>query len=164
MTDMKITELVLALAVMMAPLPAFAADAKSGSPAVRAANGWVRAPVAGQKVAAAYLDLTSTRNAVLVGAGSAVAARAELHETTNEGGIMRMRPLPRLELPAGQTVKLAPSGAHIMLFELTQPVKLGDKVPLTLSIQESGAAAGTSVTTLKLELEVRPTAPGSHHH
>ena len=164
MRTMKIMQITLALAVTAATLPAFAADAKSGVQAVRVANGWVRAPVAGQKVAAAYLDLTSTRNAVLVGAGSAVAARVELHETTNEGGVMRMRPLPRLELPAGQTVKLAPSGAHIMLFELTQPIKLGDKVPLTLSIQEAGAAAGTGPVTVSVEVEVRPTAPGAHHH
>ena len=59
---------------------------------------------------------------------------------------------------------VAPSGAHIMLFELTQPIKLGDKVPLTLSIQEPGTAAGATLTTLKLELEVRPTAPSAHHH
>ena len=164
MRNMKITQIFLTLALAGAALPVLAGDAKPSSPTVRVTNGWVRAPVAGQKVAAAYFDVTSTRNAVLVAAGSPVAARAELHETTNEGGVMRMRPLAKLELPAGQTVKLAPSGAHIMLFELTQPIKLGDKVPLTISVQDAGAAAGTPPTTVKLEFEVRPTAPTSHQH
>jgi copper(I)-binding protein len=128
---------------------------------VKAANAWVRAPAPGQKTAGAYVDLTSDSNTALVAAGSPVAERAELHSMTMDGGIMRMRALPRIDLPAGQTVKLAPSGVHIMLVDLKQPLKPGDKVPLILSVQSSGSA----LTTLRIEAEVRAAGGGeSHQH
>jgi hypothetical protein len=70
-----------------------------------------------------------------------------------------MRALPRIELPAGQTVKLAPGGVHVMLVDLKQPLKAGDKVPLTLSVQSSG----TSLTTVKIEAEVRAAGARENH-
>ena len=140
------------------------APAAFAAQGVKVENAWVRAPVAGQKVAGAYVELTSESNAALVAAGSPFAGRVEMHTMTTEGGVMRMRAVPRIELPAGQTVKLAPNGVHLMLFELKQPLKLGDKVPLTLSIQPTGATAGMSLTTLTLEAEVRTGAAPAHTH
>jgi copper(I)-binding protein len=141
--------------MLLSPLAACAESVKVG-------NAWVRPPAPGQKTASAYIDLTSERDAALVAVGSPAAARAEMHSMTMDGGVMRMRALPRIELPSGQSVKLAPGGMHIMLIELKQPLKVGDKVPLVLSIQPTGAAAGMSLTTLKVEAEVR-TAPASPH-
>ena len=48
---------------------------------------------------------------------------------------MKMRPVARIELPAGKPVKLAPGRLHIMLVDIKQPLKLGNKVPLTLIVQ-----------------------------
>lgn len=128
---------------------------------VKVANAWVRAPAPGQKTAAAYVELTSDSNAALVAAGSPAAQRVELHSMTMDGGVMRMRALPRIELPAGQTVKLGPAGGmHVMLVDLKQPLKAGDKVPLVLSVQSSGMA----LTTIKIEAEVRPGGAESHGH
>ena len=158
---MNITSVLLAVLFAGATSVAYAADAaKSASPA-RVSNGWVRAPVPGQRAAGAYLEIASVRNAALVGAATPAAARVEMHETTTEGGVMRMRAVQKIELGAGQTVKLAPNGMHLMLFDLTRPLKVGDKVPLTLSVQE---AAGASPATVQVELEVRAIAPSSHHH
>jgi copper(I)-binding protein len=131
---------------------------------VKVTNAWVRAPAPGSKTASAYMDLVSERNAALVAAGSPAAARAELHSTSTEGGIMRMRPLPRVDLPAGRTVSLAPGGMHLMLIDFKQPLKPGDKVPIVLSVQPAGPTAGTSLTTINLEVEVRAAAPVSHNH
>ena len=74
-----------------------------------------------------------------------------------------MRAVPRIELPAGQPVKLAPGGLHIMMFDLKQTLKAGERVPLTLSVQPTGAASGAA-TTVTIEAEVRPTAPSAAHH
>jgi copper(I)-binding protein len=142
---------IFALATLAAP-PAFAQS-------VKVENAWARATVPGQKTGSVYVDLTSASNAALVAAGSPLAARAELHSMTMDGGVMRMRALPRIELPAGQTVKLAPGGMHVMLVDLKQPLKAGDKVPLTLSVQSSG----TSLTTLKIEAEVRAAGAIENH-
>ena len=145
-----------ALVVLLCSAGASPAVAQS----VKAENAWARATVPGQKTGSVYVELTSSTDGALVAAASPVAARAELHSMTMDGGVMRMRALPRVELPAGKTVKLAPGGLHVMLVDLKQPLKAGDKVPVTLSVQSPGA----SVTTLKLEVPVRAADPAAEHH
>lgn len=148
----------ITIAAMLFSVVAMSSTAYAQS--VKVANAWARATAPGQTTASAYVELTSDTQAALVAAGSPLAARAELHSMSMDGGIMRMRALPRVELPAGQTVKLAPGGLHIMLLELKQPLKAGDKVPMVLTVQSSGA----SLATLKLEAEVRTGPPESHKH
>jgi copper(I)-binding protein len=130
---------------------------------VKIADAWVRAPAPGQKTASAYVELTSNRDAAIVAAGSPAAARVEMHSTTMEGGVMRMRALPRIELPAGKKVTLASGGTHLMLVDVKQPLKAGDKVQLTLSVQPAGSGAGMSLTTLQIEAEVRAAASTDIH-
>lgn len=145
---------------------AFAVPAAAGEAerSVKVGNAWVRAPAPGQKTAGAYVELTSDQGAALVAAGSPAAARVEIHSSSVDGGVMRMRALLRIELPAGQTVKLTPGGLHLMLVDLKQPLKPGDKVSLTLSIQPSGQAAGMALTTVNLEAEVRAADGAAHKH
>ena len=126
---------------------------------VAVSNAWVRTPAPSQKNAAVYMDLKAATSGALVAAGSPFAERAELHSMSVEAGVMRMRPLQRVELPGGQTVRLQPSGAHVMLVDLKRPLKAGDKVPLVLSVQSSGS----SLTTLKIEAEVRDGDPAAAH-
>ena len=145
----------VAIAFLIGPhAPALAADAVSVS------KPWVRATVAGQSVAGAYMDITAKDAAALVGAASPVAARAEMHTMTMDGGVMRMRPLAKLELPAGKTVNLKPGGFHVMLIDIRRELKAGDRVPLTLTVQDS---RGTQ-STLRVDAEVRAAAGGSHMH
>jgi len=146
---------------VLCAIAAFVTPATAGETdkSVKVANAWVRAPAPGQKTASVYLDVTSDRDAVLVAAGSPAASRVEMHSTSVEGGVMRMRALSRLELKAGQTVKLAPGGTHFMLVG-AKPMKAGDKVPLTLSIQSTGAP----VATVTLEAEVRAADGSAHRH
>src|SRR4051794_16946834 len=80
---------------------------------VKVENAWARATVPGQTTGSVYVDLTSSTDAALVAAGTPVAARAELHSMTMDGGVMRMRGLPRVELPAGKTVKFTPGTMHL---------------------------------------------------
>jgi len=130
----------------------------AGAAELKIDNPWARAPAPGQKTASAYAELTSPSDAALVSASSPAAERVELHSMTMDGGVMRMRAVPRVELPAGKTVKLAPNGLHFMLFGLKQPLKGGDRIPLELSIE----GAGGEPTTVKVEAEVRaPGAPES---
>lgn len=151
------TKLIAALGALTAAtlLAASAGAAES----VKVEHAWVRAPAPGQKTAGAYVELTSARATALVAAASPAAARVELHSMTTEGGVMRMRALERIELPAGRTVRLAPGGLHIMLFDLKQPLKVGEKVALVLSLQTPGA----SPATLAVDAEVRATPPSAAH-
>ena len=135
-------------------------DVAGAAESVKVGSAWVRATAPGQKTAVAYMELTSAGDAALVAAGSPHAQRVELHSMSTDGGVMRMRPVPRFELPAGKTVKLAPNGVHLMLIDVKRPLKPGDKVPLVLTVQSSGS----SLTTLNIEAEVRSGHAGSHTH
>ena len=86
---------------------------------VTVSQPWARPTAPGQKVGAAYMELKSTQAAALVSAASPVAGATEVHEMKMEGGVMKMRAVARIELPAGKTVKLEPGGYHIMLMGLS---------------------------------------------
>ena len=83
------------------------------------ANGHVRDTLPGQTVTAAYCDISNTtsEDAVLTGVSTPIASSVEIHETRNEAGIVRMRRLDRIVVPAGSTVHLRPGGKHLMLFD-----------------------------------------------
>jgi len=117
----------MALSTALALLCAAAACAQ-----VTVGNPWVRAPVPGQPAVGAYMEITSARTSYLIGCKSPLSRSAEVHETTMESGVMKMRPVKAIELPARQTIELKPGGYHIMLVGLKQPIKEGDTVPLTL--------------------------------
>ncbi|MEK7876115.1 MAG: copper chaperone PCu(A)C [Pseudomonadota bacterium] len=145
----------VATAFLIGPrAPALATDAISVS------KPWVRATVAGQSVAGAYMDITAWSNAALVGAASPVAAKAELHTISMDGGVMKMRPLDKLDLPAGKTVNLKPGGYHVMLIDVRRELKAGERVPITLTVQDPHGAR----STLKVDAEVRAAAAGGHMH
>jgi copper(I)-binding protein len=75
----------------------------------------------------------------LVSAKSPVAGVVEIHEMKMEGGTMRMRAAPDVEIKPGATVELKPGGYHVMLQALKKPLKQGEKVPLTLTFAKSGS-------------------------
>lgn len=93
---------------------------------------WVRATVPQQKATGAFMRLTAAQDMRLVGASSPAAGVTEVHEMKMVDNVMKMRAVPLLDLPAGQTVELKPGGYHIMLLDLKQPVAQGATVPLTL--------------------------------
>jgi copper(I)-binding protein len=125
----------------------------------RVKDAWVRAPAPGQNVAGAYMELASHNALALVSVTSPVAGRAELHSMAIEGGVMKMRPVGRIELPAGKPVKLAPGGLHVMLMDLKRTLKPGDRVPLTLTVQRADSAR----VAFTIEAEVRTAAPEPAH-
>jgi copper(I)-binding protein len=88
----------------------------------------------GRQATGCYLTLTAPADDRLVSVSSPAAGRIEIHESRMESNMMIMRELKEgLALPAGQTVELKPGGNHIMLLAVTEPLKAGDSVPLTLT-------------------------------
>ena len=150
--------LLIALIAAACAMPAGGAQAQP----VTVKDAWVRATAPGQKVAGAYMELVSRTHMMLTAVTSPAAASVELHSTSMEEGVMRMRPVARIELPAGKPVKLAPGGLHIMLVDIKQPLKPGDKVPLTLTVQRADFA---SRSVISVQAEVRnPGAEQAHQH
>jgi copper(I)-binding protein len=112
------------------------------------------------------MELASPAGAVIVGATSPVAGITEIHEMTMDGGVMKMRAIPRLEIVAGKPVNLAPGGYHVMLMDLKQQLKKGDVVPLLLQVE----GKDKKVETVEIKAEVReltagaPAADPKHGH
>ena len=127
---------------------------------VEARAAWARSTVGGQKTSGAYMQITSAQGGALVGAQSALAGTVEVHEMRMDGNVMRMRALPRLELPAGRMVELKPGGYHIMLIDLKQPLRKGDSVPLKLTIENQDK----SVVTVEVKAEVRDATAAATGH
>ena len=76
-------------------------------------DAWVRGTVPGQTSSGAFMTLQSADGAKVVGVSTPVAGTAEIHEMKMEGNVMRMRAVPSLELPKGQTVQLKPGGMSV---------------------------------------------------
>lgn len=161
MTSMRIHSLRFLLMALIAAGCAVPAGEARAQP-VTVKDAWVRAPAPGQKVAGAYMELVSRTELALTAVASPAAASAELHNTSVEEGVMRMRPVARIELPPGKPVKLAPGGLHIMLIDVNQPLKPGDKVPLTLTVQRADFS-NRSVFTVQAEVRAA-AAENAHRH
>lgn len=103
---------------------------------------WVRATPS-REVGAAYLTLQSPHDTALVKVESPAADKVEIHSMTMDDGVMRMRMMDSLPLPAGEAVKLEPGGFHLMLFGLKQPLEAGTQVEFTLHFKDN---AGKTIT------------------
>ena len=120
---------------------------------VTVADAWVRATVAAQRATGAFLKLSiQGADANLIAASSPVAGVTQIHEMAMSEGVMRMREVTGgVPLKAGQSFELKPGGYHIMMMDLKQPVKAGDRVPLTLTFKQ----ANGQQTTTQVDAEVR---------
>lgn len=101
-------------------------------------DAWVRATVPGQKSGGAFMRLTSSSDVTLVGARSPAAGVVEIHGMAMDETTMtsRMRLVQGIELPAGQPVALKPGGYHVMLLDLKDTVRAGQKLKLTLVVKD----------------------------
>lgn len=130
---------VLAAALLLPFMLSFAA-AQGQSGDVTVSNAWSRATPGGAPNGAAFFEITAKGAAgdKLVAAKSDVADRVELHNHIHEGGVMKMRQVDAIPVPAGGTVKLEPGGFHVMLLGLKRPLKAGDELKLTLVFEKAG--------------------------
>lgn len=132
---------------------------------------WARPTPGKSKVAAVYLSLVNKSGTgdTLVSASSPVAAKIEVHETSIADGIAKMRRLDGgLPIAAGATVKLEPAGMHLMLFGLSRPLKLEERIPLTLEFQKRGKVeVKVNIETApeaKPDAKKEPAHNHEHHH
>jgi len=126
-------------------------------------GAWTRATAPGQDTASVDMNITSKHAATMVGVSSPVCKTVELHSMTSEGGMMKMREVKTIELPAGKRVNLGEGGYHLMLIGLKAPLKEGETLPLTLSIR----AGKQGVVKIQAKAEVRAlttTNEADHQH
>lgn len=124
-------------------------------------DAYVRAVPPGQQTSAAFMTITNhgDEDRALLAAQSDKAEVVELHTHRMEDGMMRMRRVDQIDLPAGQTVNLEPGGLHVMLIGLTETLASGDEVNLMLGFD------GGEQQTLSLPVKrIEPSAMPMHQH
>lgn len=139
MTSMLRTLVYATLLSTLLAAPALADEVKAGDLVITQA--WSRATPGGAKIGGGYLTIENKGTAPdrLIGVAGEVAGKIEVHEMAMNNGVMTMRPLDKgLTIEPGKTVKLAPGGYHLMMFDLKNPLKQGDKVPVTLEFEKAG--------------------------
>lgn len=99
---------------------------------------WAYATPFGAEVAAVYLKLTVAEADTLMSAATPVADQIEMHTSSEENGMVKMRPLESVGLEAGKVFSFEPGGAHFMLIGLRQPLVAGMQFPVTLRFDRSG--------------------------
>ena len=117
-------------------------------------DAWVRATVPAQQVTGAFMTITSTEEAKLVGVSSKIATTSEIHESMIHGGVAHMQGVEAVKLPAGKAVELKPGSYHLMLMGLAKPVAAGEKVPITLTVEDAKGKR----STVEVQAEARGLA------
>ena len=115
-------------------------------------DAWVRGTVAAQTTTGAFMTITSSEEAKLVGARSSIAKTAEIHQSMLMDGVNHMHAADAVALPAGKSIELTPGGYHVMLMGLAKPVADGEKVPIELTVEDKRGKR----SKIEVQAEVRP--------
>ena len=125
---------------------------------VTAENGYARESIPGTTISSAYMVLNnlSTKNVRLVGAESAVSDRIEIHEHIMANGLMKMRQRDSVEILAKNSITFQPSGFHLMIFDLKQPLKAQETIMITLHFDDK--------SSIDVSYLVKGLKQKKHHH
>ncbi|HTP48519.1 MAG TPA: copper chaperone PCu(A)C [Casimicrobiaceae bacterium] len=130
----------LGVCAMLAALPTgtLAQDYRFGG--LRITAPVARATPPGAKTGAIYLTIDNGSNDIerLLRVSSPIAGGVAMHQMAFEDGLMKMRAIPSIEINPGGRLELKPDGYHLMLIDLKQPLKVGEKFPLMLTFERGG--------------------------
>lgn len=152
----------LAAAILLAT-PAFAQNGVVHLGPINIALPFTRATLPNAPVGGGFLTIenTGTEADRLISASSTVAGATQIHEMAMEGDVMKMRQLvDGLEIPAGETVVLAPGGYHIMFMGLNQAFVQGETVAVTLTFEKAGSVE--VLLPVEAAAAAAPTAAHAH--
>lgn len=128
--------------------------------AITPSDAKVREMPPGVPNTAAYLTLhNDAATTALTAASCDIAGKTEIHTMLTENGMMKMRRIERIELPAGQSVTLTEGGDHLMLLQLTQQPVAGQQVNCTLTF-----ANGEKVDVTLPVVDMKSAGQEHHHH
>lgn len=151
----------LALCLVLCSGAASAHEYKLGN--LEIAHPHARPTVPGQPAAAAYISMENKGSASdrLLSIASPAARTAEVHTMSMDGNIMRMRAVDFIEIKPSETVTMKQGqGYHLMLIGLKEPLKEGDKFPVTLNFEK----AGKIEVMVTVEKPAGPATAESHKH
>lgn len=132
---------------------------------ISVSSSFAREVPPGAPASASFMTLTNSSGQVikLVKADSKVAKATELHTHTNDNGVMRMRQVPFLTIPANGQKELKPGGDHIMLINPHQPLKAGQTVSVQLQF-EDGSSKQVDMPVKSVMQDMSNMNHDKHHH
>jgi copper(I)-binding protein len=132
----------------------------SAMAAVRLINETVTPSASGDNSAVLQFAILSPGKAVLIGVSSPMAGSAEFQSVTEENGETKAQTIGYIGLVPGKLYNLAGSGKRVLLHDLKKPLKVGDKVPFTLTLQ----LPNQSITLERSAIVPDPTVEHSRKH
>ena len=145
-------KIILLLAATLAAT-AFAQDTKIG--AISIDHPWARATPGAVKNSAAFMSFDNKGAAdKLISVTGEIAKEIQIHSMITEAGVMKMREIKSLDIPANGKAELKPGGFHIMLIGIPDGLKEGTKFPLKLKFEKAG----------EVTVQVTAEKPGAHNH
>lgn len=122
---------------------------------IQVRHPWSRATPPGAKVGVAYMEIRNSGSQPdrLLAISTKVAQRVEMHVSERAGEVMKMRQVKAFEIAARESYALRPGGSHLMLVDLAQPLKKGERFAMKLRFERAGE--------VEIELEVQEL--GSRH-
>jgi copper(I)-binding protein len=118
----------------------------AAEPATSVQDPWAKAADSGMTAVFGTLVNPTGSNLTVVSATSTVSKTVELHEVADVDGKAVMREKDGgFVIPANGRHELKPGGDHLMLMALTQPVRPGDEVTVTLSLKDGGTLSFTAI-------------------
>ena len=131
--------------------------APTSSP-VTVTNAWVKTTVPGGQVSAAYMDIKSTAPVKLVKVETSIAGNVEIHNMSMHDGVMEMKAVDAIDVPANKTVSLKPGSYHVMLMMLAASISKGDSVPIKLTFE------GADKKPFSVDVKAKAQENGLAHH
>ena len=104
------------------------------------ADAWAMATPRGLTVATGYFTVANggSENDHLISASTSRAARTEMRQTTQEGGVTKARPVASIEVPTGGSATLSETGSYIMFVDVDTPFTEGETIPVVLTFEKAG--------------------------
>lgn len=143
-------------ACMMGAMIAAPAFAGTAAESISVNDPYVRIVPPGMTNTGAFMAIKNadSMDHKLVKAESSASKATELHTHTNEGGVMKMRPVKDIEIKAKGEAVLKPGSLHVMLIGLKQELKAGDNVTVTLTF-EDGSSKKVDVPARMIQTEMK---------
>ena len=157
-TTKSIAALTIFFSAVFSATPVFAQPNVTAIAAPVVSGYWIKTTIPGSAVSAAYMQIKSAIPFKLIKVESPAAGIVEIHDMKMNAGVMEMKALDVIEVPANKAVTLKPGGVHVMLMNVKKPINKGDKVPMTLTFE----GANMKAVLVTLELVARESAAAGH--
>ena len=99
---------------------------------------WTRDTVGSVANAAVFMTINSPSADRLISASTPVARKTDLMTMGHGGNVMEMTYVQGIDIPANTPISLDPTGLHVWLAQLNQPLKAGETFPLDLKFEKAG--------------------------